>query len=109
MRLIFIAPFAAAFLFLCGCGPARPLTESEFKGFCYQYEGLRQADCDTISVCSEYLSVTGQTQESRAKCLEGCQRVYQPQYMRYITDGCAGPAQAARAWCERFCMTNYPQ
>jgi len=109
MRLILVAHLAVALLFLCGCGPARPLTESEFKGFCYQYDGLRQADCDTISVCGEYLSVTGQPQASRAKCVEGCQRVYQPQFMRFINGGCAGAAQYARDWCEKFCVTNYPK
>jgi hypothetical protein len=109
MRQILFASVAVALLFTGGCGPARPLTESEFKGFCYQYTGLRQPDCDTIAVCDEYLTVTGLPQPSREKCLEECQAVYKPQFMRYVNTGCTGSAQYAEEWCEKYCVTNYPK
>ena len=100
----------AAGLALCaGCGPARTLTESEFKGFCYNAGGSFQFDCDTISLCNEYLIVLNTQHESRQQCRAECQRIYTAQFRRHILTDCSSAAGHARGWCQRYCQGAYPQ
>jgi len=87
----------------------RPMAAEEFKGFCYQWSGSRQASCDTISVCDAYDPVVNARQPSLDKCLEECQNIYGPQRQQYMMRDCEGAAQNARDWCQRFCRDNYPK
>ena len=107
MPWMLFASFAAALLLSGGCGPVRPMTESEFKGFCYQYPGNPESGCDSISICNDYLTVIGVTQPSKATCLEKCAEVYRPQAMAHVLRGCSTAAANAESWCERYCRTAY--
>ena len=109
MSHILLAILAAFLILSSGCGPVKPLTESEFKGFCYQVGEGRNASCDTISVCDPYTVVMNNPQPSQKKCIEECNAVYAAQAMAYALTNCQGPAQNARDWCLRYCLTNYPQ
>jgi hypothetical protein len=109
MRLLLLASLFVVFLFSGGCGSTKPLTESEFKGFCYQAGDGRFSSCDTISVCDPYTVAMNMEQPSLSKCLEECEAVHVSQVWTYILTDCAGPNDSARDWCHRFCRTNYPK
>lgn len=109
MRLLLFASLTAALLFSGGCGPAKPMTESEFKGFCYQSGEGRFGSCDTISVCDPYTVVMSLAQPSLGKCLDECEAIHGPQVWTYILTDCAATNDAARDWCQRYCRTNYPK
>ena len=109
MRHFLLVAFAAFLVLSGGCGPVTPMTESEFKGFCYQVGEGRTASCDTISICDPYTAVMNTPQPSQKKCLAECDAVYGPQAMAYALAYCQGPAQSARDWCYRYCQTNYPK
>lgn len=109
MRAMMLAVLAGAVFLAGGCGPVRPMTESEFKGFCYQYGEGRNGSCDTISVCDPYTVVMNTKQESLEKCKAECEAIHGPQTWQYIGSDCAGAADAARDWCQRYCRTAYPQ
>ncbi|GFK93731.1 hypothetical protein NNJEOMEG_01565 [Fundidesulfovibrio magnetotacticus] len=91
------------------CGPVRPMTESEFKGFCYQYDAGPQTDCVPINTCDAYLTVIGVPQPSQQACLDGCKGVYAEQVQRMGLTGCKGAPEFARDWCQRYCRNAYPQ
>lgn len=107
MRHILLAVLAAALLASAGCGPTKPMTQKEFKGFCYQFGEGRAASCDAIAVCDPYLTVLNATHASLQQCLDDCAAVYAPQAWQYAHTNCAGPAQTARDWCQRYCRTAY--
>ncbi|MFP5221004.1 MAG: hypothetical protein ACLGSA_01805 [Acidobacteriota bacterium] len=109
MKQVLVAVLALTALASWGCGPVKPMTESEFKGFCYQYTGSPQQSCNTIPICDEYTVVMNTRQASLQKCLDECSAVYSPQRRQHLVDDCAGAAQTARDWCQRYCRTNYPQ
>lgn len=109
MRLISFAILAGVVLLAGGCGPGKPMTVSEFKGFCYQSSGNREASCDSISICDEYLTVLEIRQPSVDACIRKCGAVYGPQFTRHVIDGCSTASQNAEEWCERYCRTAYPK
>jgi len=102
-------------LFLCavtlglgGCA-SKPLTESEFKGFCYTTIGRRNS-CDTIPLCDEFAtSVLSSEYASRQACSSACLDVYNRLYGPNQFDGCAPTLFAAFDWCKKYCNTNYPE
>lgn len=107
MRSTLLVCFATLLLGLAGCGPTRPMTESEFRGFCYQTDEPRFADCDTISVCGGYSTALGMQDPSLGKCLAECDSVHSAQYMTYVATGCAIANESAWDWCQKYCRTNY--
>ena len=107
MKKLTLFAVAAGLVLCAGCAPTRTLTESEFKGFCYNAGGLSQPDCDTISLCDEYLTVLNLPQGSRGQCLAECQSIYQGQARRHILTQCLRSAAYARAWCQRYCRGAY--
>ncbi len=109
MRHFLFVAVAALLALSGGCGPVSPMTESEFKGFCYQISEGRNPSCDTIPLCDAYTPVMNTTQPSQKKCLAECDGVYNAQAMAYALTDCQGPAQNARDWCLRYCQTNYPK
>lgn len=98
---------AALALALAGCGPARPMTESEFKGFCYQYPGSRHQGCETIGPCDEYTPVMSRQHASLQACVEDCNSMYEDQYKRRGFTACQGASENARDWCQRYCRSAY--
>lgn len=109
MRPISSATLVTALLLAGGCGSGKPMTVSEFKGFCYQSSVNRDASCDAISLCDEYLTVLEIRQPSVDDCIRKCAAVYGPQFKRHVVDGCSSMAQNAEEWCERYCRTAYPK
>ncbi|WP_300158414.1 hypothetical protein [Solidesulfovibrio sp.] len=94
---------------LAGCAASRPLTDSEFRGFCYTNIG-RKVSCDTIELCNEYDSdVLSVEHASRADCARGCENVYNRQYVPSEFIGCGSTVLTAYNWCVKYCNTNYPQ
>lgn len=93
---------------LGGCA-SKPLTDSEFRGFCYTSIG-RKASCDTITLCNEFDSdVLSVKHASRADCAKGCTTVYNRLYVPNEFDGCGPTVLMAYNWCRKYCNTNYPQ
>ena len=93
---------------LGACTP-RPLTDSEFRGFCYTSLG-RRASCDTITICNEYDSdVLSVKHATREDCAKGCDTVYNRQYVPNEFDGCSPTVLMAYNWCMKYCNTNYGQ
>jgi len=107
-RLLFavLVVFAGA---VCGCGPVKPMSESEFRGFCYQYgDGSQGGGCgDIIAICDEYSTVINMSQGSQSACREACRAIARPQARRYTFTGCEGGVAHAVAWCERYCRSAY--
>ena len=106
-----LACLAAAALAFSGCGPARPMTSSEFRGFCYQSQGsmFRTSNVNSISECNAYATVTQTDHASLRDCLAGCAAVQAQQYVQCKGMGCASVNYDARSWCDRYCRTNYPK
>jgi hypothetical protein len=109
MRQVLLGIVTTFLVFLGGCGPVKPMTEADFKGFCYQYGQGKSGDCDTIEVCDPYSVVMNTPQPSLQKCLDECAAIHGPQVWKYVDTGCSGPADAARDWCQRYCRTVYPK
>jgi len=106
MRFIVVC---SLLLLTAACGPARPISESEFKGFCYQYDAGPHSDCVPIHTCDEYLTVIGARQPSLEACLQGCQDIYRDQMRKQGLGGCTGAPANSRDWCQKVCRTNYPK
>ena len=94
---------------LGACTP-RPLTDSEFRGFCYTALPGRNADCDTIPLCDTYdTEVLSTHHASRAACAQACSNTYDQLYRQHTIDGCKPTEIMAYNWCMKYCNTNYPQ
>ena len=91
------------------CGPVKPMTESEFTGFCYQYSGSPPQGCVAIDTCDEYTTVMATQHASLQACLDDCSGVYAGQMKRRGLSGCLGAPENARDWCQRYCRTVYPK
>lgn len=109
MRMFALGVLLSLVAALAGCGVSRPLTDSEFRGFCYTAIGHRTS-CDTITICNEYdtdvLSVKHASQEA---CSQGCQTVYNRIYGPNQFNGCGPTVLMAYNWCKKYCTTNYGQ
>ena len=94
---------------LGGCAPSRPLSDSEFRGFCYTSIG-RRADCDTIAICDEYdAEAMAAKLPSKQACAEACLTTYNRLYEPNLFNGCSSTVLMAYNWCMKYCNTNYVQ
>lgn len=109
MRMYFLPLLACLMVSSVGCGPRPAMTESEFKGFCYQSGGFRGGDCDNISVCDTYTSVIGVQQKSLQQCLQGCIDVNRKNIYQMLSNQCTNVSQAGMDYCQRYCRSVYPQ
>lgn len=108
MKTLLALALAGLTLGLAGCA-TRPLTDSEFRGFCYTSIG-RRASCDTISICNEFdTDVLSVKHASREACVKACQDIYNRLYVPNEFDGCVPTVMMANNWCMKYCNTNYPQ
>lgn len=93
---------------LSGCAQ-RPLTDSEFRGFCYTNIG-KYTSCDTIGICDDFDNNALQVKHaSRADCAKACAAVYNRLYAPNILEGCDPTLLYSLDWCLKYCNTNYPQ
>jgi hypothetical protein len=93
---------------LAGCAQ-HPLTDTEFRGFCYTHVE-RRASCDTLGLCNEFdNTVLSVPQASRAACSQACATVYNRLYGPNQFEGCAPTVLYAYNMCVRYCNTNYAQ
>jgi hypothetical protein len=91
-----------------GCAASRPLSDTEFRGFCYT-SVTHRASCDTISICNEYDSnVLSVKHPSRQACGAACGVVYDRLFIPNQFDGCDSAVLMAYNWCKKYCNTNYP-
>jgi len=105
MKTLFFAVLCVA-AFLGGCAP-KPLTDSEFRGFCYTSIG-RLTSCDTFSICNDFDSnVLSVHHASRQACSDACSAVYNRLYGPNQFDGCDATVLMASNWCNKYCNTNY--
>lgn len=108
MKTFLLCTLLLAAVALDGCA-SRPLSDSEFRGFCYTNVG-RHNSCDTIAICNEYDSdVLSVKHASRQACSQGCDAVYNRLYGPNEFDGCGPTVLAGYNWCKKYCNTNYPQ
>ena len=108
MRMLLLAALCLLAAGLGGCA-SKPLSDSEFRGFCYTAIGHRTS-CDTISLCNEYdADVLSVKHASRQACGEGCQAVYNRLYTPNLFDGCSPTVLMAFNWCKKYCNTNYDE
>ena len=107
MRYLLLAALGLAVLALAACTP-KPLTDSEFRGFCYTAGGGRHASCDNIDLCNTYdnnvLSVQFASSEA---CNKACNVVYNNLSGSNQFNGCMPVVQTGFNWCVRYCETNY--
>ncbi len=109
MRIFPLCVLILATLGLGACGVSRPLTDSEFRGFCYTAVGHRTS-CDTITICNEYdTDVLSAKHASRDACAQACQQVYDRLYGPNEFNGCGPTVLLGYNWCTKYCNTNYPQ
>lgn len=85
------------------------MTESEFKGFCYQTDGSLKggSDCDNIAICDTYTVVMDMPQQSLQECLQGCIAINKQNNTGYMTQGCINVSQSGMDYCQRYCRTTY--
>lgn len=106
MKLFLILALVVFSAGLDGCA-ARPLTDSEFRGFCYTTIG-RKTSCDTLVICDDFdTNVLSAKHASRAACAAACQEVYNRLYVPNEFDGCLPTVSMAYTWCTKYCNTNY--
>jgi len=92
-----------------GCAQ-RPLTDSEFRGFCYTLSEPKNASCDTITMCDAFDSdAIGMPHKSRQECLDACQAVYNRLYEPNLFIGCSPTLRNANNWCFKYCESNFPK
>ncbi len=107
MKPFLLAILCAATL-LGGCAQ-KPLTDSEFRGFCYTSIG-RKVSCDTLTICNDYdANVMSMQFPSRQACAAACAEVYNRLYGPNQFEGCAPTVLTAYNWCMKYCNTNYTQ
>ena len=107
MRMFLLPLLAGLMVSSVGCGPRTAMTESEFKGFCYQTGGHRGGDCDNIALCDTYTTVVGVAQPSLEKCLRGCIDVHRQNTAQYLSAQCINVSQAGMDYCQRYCRTVF--
>ena len=108
MRPLLLAALGLALVGLAACASA-PVTDTEFRGFCYTSEGGRNISCDTISLCNEYDSqVLSMRFASQEACNAACQATANALSGPNLINGCMPTVAAGHSWCNRYCNTNYP-
>ncbi|OLN30887.1 hypothetical protein DVDV_0331 [Desulfovibrio sp. DV] len=110
MRLCLFAVSCLLFAWLsAGCTP-KPVTDSEFRGFCYTSEGGRNNSCDTITMCNVYDSQVISTKfASRKACNDACNDVYNELAGPNQFNGCMPTIGVGLTWCSKYCNSNYPE
>lgn len=108
MRMAAFAILLAALSVSVGCMANKPLSITEFNGFCYQISTNRHADCDNISVCDAYSTGLDAEHATREACLDMCRTVYRVQSGLHAVDGCGPVVDSGFDWCNRYCTTNLP-
>jgi hypothetical protein len=92
-----------------GCAQ-RPLTDSEFRGFCYTLSEGRNASCDNIVMCDTFdTNAVSMPHKSKKECTDACQAVYDRLYEPNLFISCSSTLRNANGWCFKYCETNYPQ
>ena len=110
MRLFLLAGLALALAALGAACTPKPVTDSEFRGFCYTSGGGRHASCDSISLCNIIdSSVLAVKHPSRDACSKACDAVADNLTAENQFNGCMPVVATGASWCQRYCLSNYPQ
>ncbi|GFK94141.1 hypothetical protein NNJEOMEG_01980 [Fundidesulfovibrio magnetotacticus] len=87
---------------LAGCaGADRPLTLSEFYGFCWPMQ--QGSGCWDDNLCEDYRGFLQQEQTSKAECIKGCNEIETMEWRQNALRGCDGSIRNATDWCEKYC------
>ena len=110
MRLFLLACLGLALAaFGAACTP-KPVTDSEFRGFCYTSGGGRNDSCDSISLCNDFDSMALATKHaSRQDCDKACDAVSNSLTAANQFNGCLPVVVTGATWCHKYCLSNYPQ
>ena len=108
MRHLLLAVLGLALAGLSACA-SKPLTDSDFRGFCYTSGGGRSASCDNIELCNVYDSDVLAVQfASRQACAKACNDVYNALSGPNQFNGCMPVVVTGLNWCAKYCNANYP-
>ena len=101
MRLLLLAGTCLMVVCLAACTP-KPVTDSEFRGFCYTSGGGRSASCDNIELCNVYDSDVLAVQfASRQACAKACNDVYNALSGPNQFNGCMPVVVTGLNWCAK--------
>lgn len=93
-------------LALSGCaGADRPLTTSEFYGFCWPRQ--MGSGCWDDNLCQDYRDYLEQEHESKAECIAGCNKMQTAKWRADAMHGCDGSIRNATDWCEKYCRRYF--
>ena len=107
MKSLCLAIFCATAIL--GACAQRPLTDSEFRGFCYTTIG-RRTSCDTLTICDDFdTNVLSVRHASRKACSDACDATYNRLYAPNLFEGCDAMLLTANDWCKKYCDTNYAE
>jgi hypothetical protein len=110
MRLFLLACLGLSLAVASAACTPKPVSDSEFRGFCYTSGGGRHASCDSISLCNVYDSDALSIQHpSRQACDTACDRVANQLGADNQFNGCMPVVATGAAWCHKYCSSNYPQ
>lgn len=107
MKTFFLWVLCAGLLGLVACA-RRPMTDDEFRGFCYSSYG-RKTSCDTIPLCNAFESALSQQYTDRGACLDGCEKVYDKLYVTSFDERCLNSLGQANRLCNHYCVSNFPE
>ncbi|MHC1790875.1 hypothetical protein [Solidesulfovibrio sp.] len=108
MRQLLLAALGLVAVCLAAACTPKPVTDSEFRGFCYTSGGGRHASCDTISLCNTYDSqVLSFKYPSAQACNAACEATYNALSGPNQFNGCMPTVVSGYNWCTRYCNTNF--
>lgn len=110
MRPILLATGClVAVCLIAACTP-KPVTDSEFRGFCYTSEGGRSTSCDTINICNTYDSQAISVKHtSRKACVDACAATSNALTGPNQFNGCMPTIGVGLTWCTKYCNSNYAE
>ena len=110
MRMALLASIGLILAALGAACTPKPITDSEFRGFCYTSGGNSHASCDSISLCNQFdASVMSERHASRQDCEKACDAVSDALTGDNQFNGCMPVVAAGETWCRKYCLSNYPQ
>ncbi len=86
----------------------RPMTDSDFRGFCYGAYG-RRTSCDTIPICTEFETALSQEFAGRNACVAACSSLYDRLYAKSIYERCLTSLGQINRLCIQYCNSHYSE
>jgi len=105
-------PLAAALVFAAalitgGCA-AKPMTMSNFYGFCIMEPLYDNDNCESQTVCGDFRQTLEGGFATLEDCLNGCREVVRRQNMLQALRGCEATIIRGSNYCGQYCRRAYP-